>query len=91
MAQFYICFIKKIAFIIAPITKLLIKTEMFKWIYECQIAWEDIKKKYIQASILINPNWELEFHVRNDASQLVIGAILVENPTCKIDQFVVYS
>ncbi len=56
MAQFYICFIKNFASIIAPITKLFIKNEMFKWTAECQIALEDIKKKYIQASILISPN-----------------------------------
>jgi len=43
------------------------KTEMFKWIIECQIAWEDIKNKYIQAPILISPNWELEFHVDTNA------------------------
>jgi hypothetical protein len=27
----------------APITKLLKKTKVFKWIVECQTAWEDIK------------------------------------------------
>jgi hypothetical protein len=60
----------------APITKLLIKVEMFEWTNECQIAWEDIKNQYIQAPILININWELEFHVHIDASQLAIGTIL---------------
>jgi len=43
MAQFYRCFIKKIAFIMAPITKLLRKIEVFEWTIECQTAWEDIK------------------------------------------------
>jgi hypothetical protein len=60
----------------APITKLLIKVEMFEWTNECQIAWEDIKNQYIQAPILININWELVFHIHIDASQLAIGAIL---------------
>ncbi len=32
MAQFYRCFIKKIASIMAPITKLFKKIEVFKWI-----------------------------------------------------------
>jgi hypothetical protein len=32
----------------APITKLLKKTKMFKWTTKCQIAWEDIKNRYIQ-------------------------------------------
>jgi len=60
----------------APITKLLIKVEMFERTNECQIAWEDIKNQYIQAPILMNINWELEFHVHIDVSQLAIGAIL---------------
>ncbi len=76
MAQFYRCFTKNFASIMAPITKLLIKVEMFEWTNECQIAWEDIKNQYIQAPILININWELVFHVHIDASQLAIGAIL---------------
>jgi hypothetical protein len=56
MAHFYRCFIKKFASIMALITKLLKKTKMFKWIVECQIAWEDIKNRCIQAPIFINPN-----------------------------------
>jgi hypothetical protein len=47
--------------------------------------------RYIQAPILINPNWELEFHVHTYAFQLTLGAILVENLTCKIDQPIMYS
>ncbi len=31
MAQFYRCFIKNVAFIMAPITKLLCKIEVFAW------------------------------------------------------------
>jgi hypothetical protein len=33
----------------------------------------------------------LEFHVHIDASQLVVGAILAQKPTSKIDQPVMYS
>jgi hypothetical protein len=61
---------------------------MFKWITECQTIWEDIKNRYIQVPILISLNWELEFHVHTDVSHLTIGAILAQNPTCKIDQHV---
>jgi hypothetical protein len=37
-----------------PITKLLIKVEVFECIIECQTAWEDIKNWYIQVPIFIN-------------------------------------
>jgi hypothetical protein len=74
----------------SPITKLLKKFEVFEWIEKCQNAWEEIKNQYIQTPILISPNWELEFHVHMDASQLVVGAILAHNMTSKFDQLVMY-
>jgi hypothetical protein len=42
--------------VMALITKLLKKTKVFEWIVECQTTWEDIKNRYIQAPIVINPN-----------------------------------
>jgi hypothetical protein len=57
MAQFYICSIKNFATIMEPITKLTRKTKTFLWTKECQKAWELIKHKYIEAPILISPNW----------------------------------
>jgi hypothetical protein len=75
----------------APITKLFKKVEVFEWIAESQIACEDIKNRYIQAPILINPNWELEFHVHTYAFELAIGAILAHNPTNNIDQPKLYT
>ncbi len=89
--KFYICFIKKFTSIMAPITKLSKKAEVFEQIVECQTDLEDIKNWYIQAPILISPYWELEFHVHIDASHLVIRPILAQNPTCKITQHVLYS
>ncbi len=35
---------------------------------------------------MINPNWELEFHIQTNASHLTIGAIFSQNPTSKFDQ-----
>jgi hypothetical protein len=38
MAQYYRCFIKDFAFIMAPIIKLLWKTKAFEWMAKCQQA-----------------------------------------------------
>jgi hypothetical protein len=57
MAQFYKCFIKNFTTIMTPITKLTRKIKIFLWTKECQKAWEFIKQKYIEAPILISPNW----------------------------------
>ncbi len=75
----------------ALITKLLLKTKVFEWTIECQIAWEDTKNRYIQVLILINPYWELEFHVHMDASHLATGAILAQNLIGKIYQLFISS
>jgi hypothetical protein len=56
MAQLYICFIIIFSYVMAPITRLLRKIEVFELTTECQIAWENIKNQYIQAPIFIFPN-----------------------------------
>jgi hypothetical protein len=78
MTQFYKCFIKSFVVIMAPITKLTKKTKAFLWIEEYQKTWELIKHKYIKASILISPNWQVEFHVHINASLLAVGAVVSE-------------
>ncbi len=49
-----------------------------------------IKQKYIEAPILISPNWHVEFHVHTYASLLTMGVMLFQNVTRKSDQLVVY-
>jgi hypothetical protein len=71
----------------SPITKLFKRIEVFEWTIICQLnAWDEIKNQYVQALILINPNWELEFHVHTNAFHLVLRSILAYNPTSKFDQ-----
>jgi hypothetical protein len=43
MAQFYKCFIRNFVYVMALITKLFKKNEVFEWTIKCQIIWEDIK------------------------------------------------
>ncbi len=90
MVQFYKCFIKNFASIMAPIIKLTRKTKKKLWTKECQKAWELIKQKYIEALILIPSNWDMEFHVHTYALVLDVGAFLAHNITRKSDQLVVY-
>jgi hypothetical protein len=78
-------FIKKIVAIMALITKLTIKTKIFLWTKECQKARELIEQKYIEAHILISPNWQVEFHVHAYASLLLIRVMLSHNVTGKSD------
>jgi hypothetical protein len=81
MAQFYKCFIKNFAFIMASIIKLTRKIKQFLWTSKCQTSWELIKQKYVETHILIFLNWDVEFHVHTNAFLLAIGAMLTLNLT----------
>jgi hypothetical protein len=84
-------FYQKITFVMALITKLFKKIKMFKWTTECQTTWENIKNQYFQTLVFIGLNWELEFHVHIDASQLTIRVILAHILIGKIDKLILYS
>ncbi len=46
---------------------------------------------YVEAQILIPPNWQLEFHVHIDASLLAIVTMFAQNSIDKYDQHIVYA
>ncbi len=91
MAQFYRCFFKNFAFIMAFITKLLHKTKVFTWTAKCQEMWEAIQQRYLDAPISIVPKWDKEFHVHTNTSNLAIRAMLAQNPNGKCDQPIAYA
>jgi len=45
----------------------------------------------MEAPILIPPNFQLELHMHINAPLLVVGAMLIHNPTGKYDQPIVYA
>jgi len=45
----------------------------------------------METSILILLNWQLEFHVHTNASLLVMGVMLAQNPIGKYDHPIVYA
>jgi hypothetical protein len=54
-------------------------------------VWEAIKQQYVDAPILIAPRWDLEFHIHTNASNLAVGAMLVQNPIRKCNQPIAYK
>jgi hypothetical protein len=49
-----------------------------------------MKTSLITLPVLIVPNWTKEFHVYIDASNYVIGTMLVQNPDDTIDKPIIY-
>ncbi|GJX88061.1 reverse transcriptase domain-containing protein, partial [Tanacetum coccineum] len=72
-AGFYRRFIKDFSKISRLMSHLLKKNTLFIFSDECIQAFETLKKKLIEASILIAPDWDLPFELMCDASDYAIG------------------
>nr|GEU59773.1 reverse transcriptase domain-containing protein [Tanacetum cinerariifolium] len=75
-AGFYRRFIKDFSKIARPMTHLLEKDTPFFFSKECVEAFQTLKRKLTEASILIAPDWDLPFELICDASDFAIGAVL---------------
>ncbi len=82
---------RNFVFIMEPITKLMHRFEPFVWTTECEPTWDEMKTWYNEGPILVNPKWDLEFHVHTNALQLTMGALLAQFQTRKFDQLIIYS
>nr|GEU58982.1 reverse transcriptase domain-containing protein [Tanacetum cinerariifolium] len=69
-------FIQDFSKIATPITHLLEKETQFVFSKDCIDAFETLKKKLNEASILVVPDWNLPFALMCDASDFAIGAVL---------------
>nr|GFA67918.1 reverse transcriptase domain-containing protein [Tanacetum cinerariifolium] len=73
---FYRRFIQDFSKIARPMTHLLEKETPFIFSTECIDAFNTLKKKLTEASILVVPDWKLPFELTCDASDYAIGAVL---------------
>jgi len=78
LTGYYRKFIQDCGKVAKPLTDLT-KKDVFKWIAEAQITFEELKRKVTSALLLALPNFTKEFVVECDASGLGIEAILMQN------------
>nr|GEY33088.1 reverse transcriptase domain-containing protein [Tanacetum cinerariifolium] len=71
---FYHRFIQGFSKIARPMTHLLKKETPFVFSKECIDAFNTLKKKLTEASILVVPDWSLPFELMCDASDYAIGS-----------------
>nr|GEX39632.1 reverse transcriptase domain-containing protein [Tanacetum cinerariifolium] len=74
-------FIQDFSMIAKPTTHLLEKETPFVFSKDCIDAFETLKKKLTEASILVVPDWNLPFKLMCDASDFAIGAVLGKQKT----------
>nr|GEV33284.1 reverse transcriptase domain-containing protein [Tanacetum cinerariifolium] len=75
-AGFYQRFIQDISKIARPMTHLLEKDTAFQFSKECVEAFQTLKRKLTEASILIALDWDIPFELMCNASDFAIGAVL---------------
>ncbi|GJW16596.1 reverse transcriptase domain-containing protein [Tanacetum coccineum] len=73
---FYRRFIQYFSKIARPMTHLLEKETPFIFSKECIESFNTLKKKLIEAPILVAPDWDLPFEIMCDASDYAVGAVL---------------
>ncbi len=62
----------------APLTDLTFKNQPFRWIVDCQRAFEDLKDKLVTSPILVKANLSKQFTLETDASQHHVAAVLLQ-------------
>ena len=70
---YYRRFIYMYTVIAQPLYALIVE---FKWIEECDIAFQKLKEALSSAPILKAPDWNKPFNVHIDASNFTVGCIL---------------
>ncbi len=79
LASYYRKFIKNFAKIAAPLTNLLKKSvETYEWEGACDEAFETLKGILVKAQVLKLPDFDKDFEIHSDASNFVIGKVLVQ-------------
>ena len=90
MAGYYRKFCCNFSVVAEPLTSLLQEREKFTWSEECQQAFEKIKSLLLSAPVLKAPDFEKPFKLQVDASDVGIGAVLLQESQQGIDHPVSY-
>ena len=90
MAGYYRKFCKNFSLIAEPLTNLLKKNVKFIWDEKCQKSFDKLKAILKNSPVLLAPNFEKEFKVAVDASDIGAGAVLLQEDIDGVDHPVCY-
>jgi hypothetical protein len=79
LVGYYRRFIKDFSKIAKPMTRLLEKNKDFDWTEECQVSFEELKKRLTSAPVLILPDITKKFDIYCDASRQRLGCVLMQD------------
>ena len=90
IAGYYRKFCKNFSGIAEPLTNLLKKSTKYKWNDKCQYAFDRLKAILKSAPVLLAPDFDKCFKLAVDASDVGIGALLLQEDNNGIDHPVCY-
>ena len=76
LASYYSRFINHFSQLSAPLTSLTRKNQKFKWNADAQKSFEIIKEKLSEPPVLVHPDYNKQFILSCDASNISLGAML---------------
>jgi hypothetical protein len=77
LAGYYRRFVPNFSSIAMPLTRLLEKGVLFVWSSDCEVSYQTLKNKLVNAPILALPENGKCFTVYMDASQIGLGCVLM--------------
>ena len=90
MAGYYRKFCNNFSVIAEPLTNLLSKRMRFKWTSDCQNAFDKLKAILRSEPVLLAPNFNKEFKLAVDASDVGAGGVLLQEDDNGVDHPVCY-
>jgi hypothetical protein len=78
LAGYYWCFVPNFSSIAKPLTRLLEKGILFVWSSDCEVSYQTLKNKLVNAPILALPESGKRSTVYTDASRIGLGCVLMQ-------------
>ena len=79
MCNYYAKFVPEYAHIATPLYNLLWKNTKFDWTTDCDTAFNQLKYALVHAPVLAMPDFNANFVVETNASDVAVGAVLMQH------------
>ena len=79
LAGYYRRFVRDFSRIASPMTRLTRKRERFVWAEDCELAFQELKKRLTSAPVLIQPEPDLRYAVYCNISREGLGCVLMQS------------